>query len=445
MQRVSPLRNRNVPEERRHHVRCGLASSILYVELGPGNGGIIVSLGTGGLSLHAATKLNADAELALRFQLDPTEKPIEAAGRVVWLGPTRKEAGISFKDLPADAERQIAKWIAAQEQPISITQGELDPQPKSPTMSGAAPPISIQAPVPASLAAERFENAQPSLSMGIPRRVVSESSQPAQFSNIASGLQWTTSPSPAIAFPTPEERFERPSDKLLRAPAKRYEVLLEPQKPASAEKEIVPRDSLLPGLMPAPAKVIEVSHLEPQANDSAASELRQRRKLGLTVSACSAGILVLMVMIMSVSRFPARRNSNGRRTEPISSAAAVEPVNVPQTAPGPLTDQGAEADTPADAPVLADNDLLPILPTHLPASVPRDGDWGAHVESMLGIGVPMKVNPAVLGLPVWTVQHSGYYYCVDNLNSETPQTGALMLQGEALQTGYQPKLGNYCN
>ena len=131
--------------------------------------------------------------------------------------------------------------------------------------------------------------------------------------------------------------------------------------------------------------------------------------------------------------------------EPISSAAAVEPASVPQTAPVALTDQGAEADTPADAPVLADNDLLPILPTHLPASVPRDGDWGAHVESMLGIGVPMKINPAVLGLPVWTVQHSGYYYCVDNLNSETPQTGALMLQGEALQTGYQPKLGNYCN
>ena len=297
------------------------------------------------------------------------------------------EGGWNFlQGSPADAERRIANWIAAQEQPVSITQGEIDSQPKSPSMAGAVPPISVQAPVPASLAAERFENAQPSLSMGIPHRVVSESSQPAQFSNIASGLQWTTSPSPAIAFPTPEERFERPRTSFCE---RRRSVTKYFSNPRSQRrpKEIVPRDSLLPGLMPAPAKVIEVSHLEPQANDSAASELRQRRKLGLTVSACSAGILVLMVMIMSVSRFPARRNSNGRRTEPISSAAAVEPVNVPQTAPGPLTDQGAEADTPADAPVLADNDLLPILPTHLPASVPRDGDWGAHVESMLGIGV----------------------------------------------------------
>ncbi len=64
---------------------------------------------------------------------------------------------------------------------------------------------------------------------------------------------------------------------------------------------------------------------------------------------------------------------------------------------------------------------------------------------MLGIDAPAKINPAVLGLPVWTVQHSGFYYCGDNLNSETPQPGTLMTQGEALQSGYQPKLGSYCH
>lgn len=451
---MSPLRNGNIPEERRCHIRHRL-TSIIYVELGPGNGGIIVSLGTGGLSLHAATKLNAETELALRFRLDPNEEPIETAGRVVWLGPTHKEAGICFKDLPADAERRIANWIAAQEHPVPIAQGEPGP-PKSRSMSGAAPTISIQAPVPASRATERFENTQPSLSLGNPRRVLSEPSQPAQFSNAAPGLQRTTPPSPAIAFPTPEERLERPSDKLLRgAPAKRYEILPKPAKPAPAAQELVPKDARLPALTPSPVKVIEVSRQTPQAievspqasqtNDSAASKLRQQRKLAFTVAACSAGILVLMVTIMSVSKPPADRDSSGESAEPISSGAAAQAASAPQAAPGAPTDAGAGTDTSADAPVPADYDLLPILPTHLPASVPRDGDWGAQVESMFGIDVPMKINPAVLGLPVWTVQHSGYYYCVDSLNSETPQTGALMLQGEALQTGYQPKLGKYCN
>lgn len=452
---MAPLRNSSVPEERRHHVRHQLTSSILYVELGPGNGGIIVSLGTGGLSLHAATKLNADEELDLRFQLDATRKPIEAAGRVVWLGPTRKEAGISFKDLPADAERQIANWIAAQEQPVSITQGELDPQPSSPSMSGAAQPISIQARVPASVAAERFENAQPSPSMGIPRRVVSEPSQPAQPSNPAPGLQRTTSSSPAIAFPTPEERLERPSDKLLRrAPARRYEVIPQPAKPPTTQ-ELVPKVSQLTSLMPSPAKVIEVSRVTPQAievsrpapqaNDSAASKLRQQRKVGFTVAACSAGVLVLMVTIMSVSKPPARRDSNGEPLVPIASVAAVEPASVPQAVPEALTDQGGAIAPSQDLPPEAYYDLLPILPTHLPVTVAQDGDWSTEVEAMLGMDVGTKLNPDILALPVWAVRHSGYYYCVESLNSDSPQPGALILQGEALQTGYRPKLRNYCN
>ena len=453
---VAPLRNSNVPEERRRYARHRLTSSILYVELGPGNGGIIVSLGTGGLSLHAATKLNAEAELALRFRLDPNKGPIEVAGRVVWLGPTQKEAGICFKDLPADAERQIASWIAAQEQPVSITQTELGPQPKFPTTSGAAPPISIQARVPANLATDRVEKAKPSLSLGIPRRVVSEPSQPAQFSDAAPGLQRTVSPSAAIAFPTPEERLERPSDRLLRgAPAKRHEILPTPAKPAPATQELVPKDSQLPGLMPYPAKVIEVSRAAPQAievtaqapqaNDSVASKLRQRRKVGFTVAACSAGILALMVTIMSVSKPPARPDSNGGPA-PISSAAAVEPASVPQTAPeASTTDQGGAITPSEDLPPEAYYDLLPILPTHLPVTVAQDGEWSTQVEAMLGMDVGAKLNPDILALPVWAVRHSGYYYCVDNLNPETPQTGALMWQGEALQSGYRPRLGNYCN
>ena len=118
---------------------------------------------------------------------------------------------------------------------------------------------------------------------------------------------------------------------------------------------------------------------------------------------------------------------------------------MPQTATEALTDQG-EAITPSeDLPPEAYYDLLPILPTHLPVRVEQDGDWGTQVEAMLGMDVGTKLNPEILALPVWTVQHSGYYYCFDNLNSETPRAGALMWQGDALQSGYRPKLGKYCN
>lgn len=533
MQRVAPLRNTDVPEERRHHARSRL-TALIYVELGPGNGGIIITLGTGGLSLHAAAKLNSEAELDLRFRLNPTEKPIEAAGRVAWLDPTRKEAGILFKDLPAEAERQIADWIAAQEQPVSVRQTQLDPQPKTAPRQQAPPPLSIEgavqgslvaerpesalwnlgfgiprrvisessqpdnlsskrsdmqeapspsstlsieAAVPGNLVVERPENAPSSLSLGIPRQVISESSQPNNLSSAPSELQLAPFPSPPLVFPKPEERYERPSDKLLRAPAKRYKVVPESEKPATAPKEalskdsaaisltpspakayevlrgiekpapaaneIVPNDPQLSALIPSTTKIIEVARRAPQANDLPASELRQRRKLGMMVAACAVGILLLVTMVTITNEPPDRSNSSGESAEQSSSDATVAPANAPQTTSA-ATDQSAQNEPPADDPV-ANYDLLPILPTHQQASVPRDGDWGAHIEAMLGMDVPVKVNPLLTSLPVWTVQHSGYYYCVDNLNSEVPQQGALMLQGDALQSGYQPKLGEYCN
>ncbi len=443
--RVAPLRNSTVPDERRHQARHRL-TSISYVELGPGNGGIIVNLGTGGLSLHAAVKLNAEMELTLRFRLEPTEEPIEVVGRVAWLDPTQKEAGISFTNLSSDAEQRIANWIAEQEQAISVTQHDVSPQPKSRSMRGAEAPLSMRPVVPASLAAERSENAQPSPGERIPRRVLSESFRD-DFSTTPSALQLTTSAPPALAVPSPEERIERPSDKLLRSPARRYEALLEPEQPALTAKEIPRKDSPWPALTPSPAKVTEPNRPAPRANDSLTLKLRQRRQFAMAGAALAAGILVLVVTITSMRKPSGRRGPVRESTGLTSSGAAVEPDGAPQIPSEALNDQSAQSDTSADGPTNteSDYDLLPILPANQPATVSQDGDWAAHVESMLGMDPPAKINPAVLGLPVWTVQHSGFYYCGDNLNSETPQPGTLMTQGEALQSGYQPKLGSYCN
>ncbi len=55
-------------EDRRRHVRQKV-SSITYLEFGDDNGGILLNLGAGGLSLQAVAKLNPGQELALRFGL----------------------------------------------------------------------------------------------------------------------------------------------------------------------------------------------------------------------------------------------------------------------------------------------------------------------------------------------------------------------------------------
>src|SRR6185437_5583710 len=240
----------------------------------------------------------------------------------------------------------------------SDTQRVLEPQSKS-SPTKAAPPISIRASAPESLAPERSENAPPSLSMGIPRRETLESSQLHNFLSTTSDLPETP---PAIAFRTLEEPLERPSDRLLRSPAKRYEVLLEPEKPMPAAKEILPQETASPSLTPATTKVIEVSRAAPQAkaNDSVALEVRRRRKLGLTVAACAAGIVVLMLTVMGRGK-PANRGGSGEEAvqavSPVPVAVTVS-ESVVQTAPEMPTDQSVDTTTSADIPAEANYDLL---------------------------------------------------------------------------------------
>ena len=67
---------RRLPRER--------ASSIVYLKLDDDNGGILLNLGTGGLSLQAVAGLNLGQDLILHFGLFEKEE-ITVAGRVAWL------------------------------------------------------------------------------------------------------------------------------------------------------------------------------------------------------------------------------------------------------------------------------------------------------------------------------------------------------------------------
>ena len=78
-------------------------------------------------------------------------------------------------------------------------------------------------------------------------------------------------------------------------------------------------------------------------------------------------------------------------------------------------------------------------------SVPQDGGWVARLKNFLGMDEPTKIDPAIVNVPVWTIQRSGFYYCADSPDFEKLRQSAVMTtQGKALQSGYQPKLGSYC-
>src|ERR1017187_3780282 len=96
--------------DRRVHSRLP-SRSLAYVELDEGNGGIILNISEGGLSVQAVTSLMDDLLPGVRFQLSESEGWIEATARITWTGPSRKVAGLEFVDLPEEARSRIREWF----------------------------------------------------------------------------------------------------------------------------------------------------------------------------------------------------------------------------------------------------------------------------------------------------------------------------------------------
>jgi protein TonB len=103
----------HVPE-RRIHARRRVAS-LEYVDLGGGNGGIIINLGEDGMYVQAVGGL-IDADLPLiAFRVPESGYRVETGGRIIWIGESKKDAGIQFVNLPEEARAKIREWISSEE------------------------------------------------------------------------------------------------------------------------------------------------------------------------------------------------------------------------------------------------------------------------------------------------------------------------------------------
>lgn len=99
----------------RHRIR-----SLAYVELGENNGGIVLNIGEGGFAVRAAEAITEDSLPQMRFQTQTSAKQLIASGEIVWTGNSRKEAGVRFVDLPAEALGEIKTWISEEESPVNF-------------------------------------------------------------------------------------------------------------------------------------------------------------------------------------------------------------------------------------------------------------------------------------------------------------------------------------
>src|ERR1700693_6348304 len=99
--------------DRRAYTRSN-SPLVTYIDLGDGNGGIALNMSEGGLTITAAGTLFADYFPAIRFQLPRVPGWIETSGRVVWVGESKKAAGIQFEDISGVDRERIRHWISSQ-------------------------------------------------------------------------------------------------------------------------------------------------------------------------------------------------------------------------------------------------------------------------------------------------------------------------------------------
>lgn len=103
--------------DRRAHPRQRIRS-LAYVHLGEGNGGIVLNISESGLAVQAAEALDdGEGVIAMRIEIPRSRKRLEVRGEIMWVGESRKEAGLRFVDLQEDALRRIRSWIAREESP----------------------------------------------------------------------------------------------------------------------------------------------------------------------------------------------------------------------------------------------------------------------------------------------------------------------------------------
>jgi TonB family protein len=105
--------------ERRLHPRQQVRS-IAYVELDEGNGGIVLNVSEGGLSVQAVVSLMDDQLPRMRIQLPQLKDWLETGARIVWTGQSRKVVGLQFVNLSKQARSQIRQWVSQEALPAPL-------------------------------------------------------------------------------------------------------------------------------------------------------------------------------------------------------------------------------------------------------------------------------------------------------------------------------------
>lgn len=115
--KLQGIENSPAVTERRARPRFRV-NSLMYIDIGNVNGGIVTSLSENGLALTAAATLGnaefGDGPLQMRIQFPGVPEVLEANGEIVWTSASGKEACVRFVEIEDWAREEIRRWISDQ-------------------------------------------------------------------------------------------------------------------------------------------------------------------------------------------------------------------------------------------------------------------------------------------------------------------------------------------
>jgi protein TonB len=118
----------------RHRVEA-----LMYLDLGPDNGGFPLNLSEDGMAFQGVRALRQGEEISITLRLSGITQPVIASAKIIWLTASQKGGGLQFVNLPEASRKRIREWIAGEEEKEHNRQSTL-------TMGSPAPPIAPRTP-----------------------------------------------------------------------------------------------------------------------------------------------------------------------------------------------------------------------------------------------------------------------------------------------------------
>ncbi len=482
------------PDERRRNPRH-TASSIVYVHLGPDNGGIVINLGVDGVACQAARRLAAKKNTIFNVRLRGSGLNAELVGELVWISATQKELGICFKNLSPSVQQGIADWIVRQDQVCKPTALD-DPQrpkpmPAMPGISAAGekavprslsaafamsqavsvdPPSSADAAadeshLPASLdSAKGISDATPVLEIVSPIqdcKVPSDEFDDLQGRNADSSALPVQSQVEQALHDQPLSELS-PIEQPHQSPVENSSPIALTEEPMPPVRETLPQAS---GVPPGKSELCKTEEIAPAPGDpvsrptgsvpaATAAERwvppvllaawrrgnRQRKFLLASIAATCLLIFALILILAVVhidSSFGQSAGSGSLQQSTAGPAASSFRVGSPHASPlrAPPVQQVTDQPEPDQPPTSLLESFAETFLGYKP-DIP-DPETQTRIQ--------IQIDKDHVGVQVWTSKGSGYYYCSDSPYYKMVQPGTLTNQRDALQRGYQPKLGQFCN